>query len=66
MSGPLLWTCDGTDQTVVVNVPAATDGPPFRRARQAVLTGQASSFAQGPTGFVSQDAHAGPTALKLR
>jgi hypothetical protein len=63
---PLLFPCDGTPATVAVTVPAATDGPPFKRNKDAVITAQSSAYAFGPTGYVTQSGSSGPVTARLR
>jgi hypothetical protein len=70
---PLLFSCDGTPSPVTVPVPAATDGPPFKRNRDAVVTATATAYAGTPCGFpgcffntVVQSGSSGPLAVRLR
>jgi len=63
---PLLFACDGTPATVPVVVSAATDGPPFKRNKDAVVTAQAEAFGSGATGFASLVASSGPVAVRLK
>ena len=70
---PLLFACDGTEQTVKVPVAANTAGPPFHGGT-AVINASASASAAQPcypgatncyTNFVSQTASSGPAKLHL-
>jgi hypothetical protein len=63
---PLLFACDGTPTSVAVSVPAATDGPPFKRNKEAVVTAAASVFGSGATGFVADTGSSGPVAVRLK
>src|SRR4051794_39656912 len=61
---PLLFPCDGTPKTVAVAVPAATDGPPFKRNKDAVVTAQSSAYSFGPSGYVTVTGSSGSVAVR--
>jgi hypothetical protein len=70
---PLLFACDGTPTAVTVSVPAATDGPPFKRNRDAVVTAAATAYGGTPCGYpgcffntVVLAGSSGAVAVKLR
>jgi hypothetical protein len=63
---PLLFPCDGTPTTIAVTVPAATDGPPFKRNKDAVVTAQSFASAFGPVGYVTESGSSGPVTVKLK
>src|SRR3954452_14451733 len=63
---PLLFPCDGTATTIAVAVPAATDGPPFKRNKDAVVSAQSFASAFGPTGYISQTGSSGAVPAKLK
>jgi hypothetical protein len=71
-SAPLLFPCDGTSTSVHVSVLAATDGPPFKRNKDAVVTAQAVADAGIPCGpgcfsnIVVQSGSSGPVVVRLR
>ena len=64
-ASPLLYPCDGLPHTVTVTVPAATDGPPFKRNADAVITASALVEGFGPTGFAEESGSA-VAAVRLK
>jgi hypothetical protein len=63
---PLLFPCDGTPTTVPVAVPAAADGPPFKRNKDAVVTAQSFAYGFGPMGYITQSGSSGSVVVRLR
>ena len=68
---PLLFLCDDTEHTLVVNVLANTAGPPFKRglAVFSALAGATAGVSCGPGCFfntVSQQGSFGPTPIRIR
>jgi|tagenome__1003787_1003787.scaffolds.fasta_scaffold20765332_2 hypothetical protein len=58
---PLALTCDGTPQSIVMNVPANPSGPPFKKGKGVV-----SASAAGGSFPTFEQASAGPQAIQLR
>jgi hypothetical protein len=58
---PVAITCDGTPQSLVLNVPANPSGPPFKNGKAVV-----SAFASGGAFPTLEQASAGPQAIQLR
>lgn len=68
-----VYACDGNPHTITVIVPAATDGPPFKREHDAVLdasTGALASDSCTPFGcfgqIEQQTGDSGPIVFKLK
>jgi hypothetical protein len=62
----LLFACDGTPTTVAVTVPASTDGPPFKRNKDAVVTAGASAYSYGQFGYTVESGSSGSVVIKLK
>jgi hypothetical protein len=58
---PVAITCDGTPQSLVLNVQANPSGPPFKKGKAVV-----SAFASGGAFPAFEQASAGPQAIQLR
>jgi hypothetical protein len=70
--GALLFPCDTTQSTIPVTVVAATDGPPFKRNKEGLVSASASASAGvscGPGCFFNITGQTGsspPVVVKLK